>query len=295
MLAWALTIGCAGRSSSGPDYSAWLRVGVDPIAEADAVLSALERAGYRRSRRLEAPAWSAFEARRGPLRAIRVITARGVALALDSHEPDGLVPRHGAISLVEPSSAGAHDVDRDGADEIVIGAEIEGRTCLLPFRVDAEGAVSPRAPDLRSLGPDVCIEALRDVDGRGDVEAVVVLRAPSLRRAAMPSVEVPLEFDLEGIARVGTTPVGHLESERARAAEALRVALEAPDPESIYVLAIEAALRARGAGAAVVEQVEAFDRTLARAVIPRAMVADIVRARATVEGGWVTPPTLPAP
>lgn len=276
-------LGCSGSRSHLPDYSEWLHAGVDPQAEADALLAGLERAGYALASRIDGEGWIALDARRGEeVRAIRVVTSRGAALVLDSHEPDGVLPRHGRISLVAP----ARDLDADGDDEIVVGAEHGEQTCLLPFRVADDGEIRPLVPDLGELGPDACVESFRDVDENGRLEAIAVVRLPSLARAEIPAVDAPLELDEQGHFRAGPPAVRFVEQERAARAAALDAAVAEADVERVYRLAIELAALARIAGNATEAQLAAFDSAIARIAVGAAIAPDVEAARALIARGW---------
>jgi hypothetical protein len=282
LLAWALA-GCGAASGSRlPDYSEWLRVGVDPAAEASALTRVLEGAGYRIERRIDTSAWIAIEARRDERRAIRVVTARGTALALDSHEDHGLALRHGEIELVPP----AIDLDGDGRDEIVVGARAGDRLCLLPFRADDEGGIAPEAPDVSRLGDDVCVESFRDVGGDARPEGIAVVRARRVARETMPTVEAPLARDPSGGLRAGPPPVAWLAAERARRSAELDRALRSPDPEAVYRVAIELALLARIAGEGRDAQLEAFDGAIGRGVWTEDLAGAVRESRGFIERGW---------
>ncbi|MDQ3034172.1 MAG: hypothetical protein M3Y87_17320 [Myxococcota bacterium] len=287
LLAIALcAAGCGGSGSQLPDYSEWLHAGVDPSAEADALLAGLERAGYALAQRIDGAGWVALEARRGDeMRAIRVVTSRGAALVLDSHEADGVLPRHGRISLVAP----ARDLDGDGGAEIIIGAEHGEQTCLLPFRVAEDGEISPLVPDLGELGAGACVESLRDVDGDGRLEAIAVLRLSLLARGEVPTVEAPLELDEHGRYRAGPPAVRFVEQERAARAQGLDVAVREVDAERVYRLAIELAALARIAGNGREAQLDAFDDAIGRIALDEQRTADVRAARIVIERGWSVP------
>jgi hypothetical protein len=266
-LALAIT-GCGGQRSVLPDYSEWMQAGVDARAEADAIALGLERAGFRVHARLEGEGWVALDARRGELRAVRVVTSRGAALVLDSHEPDGVRTRHGAVELARPPRAPSHDLDGDGRDEILVGARHDGRLCLLPFRVDAEGVVSPVPPELGELAQEgACLESFRDVDGNGRLEGIAVVRLGALARGEVPEVEVPLELDERHRFRRGPPPVRFVEEQRSTRTRALEEAVRAVDAERVYRLALELAALARIAGEGRAAQLATFDAAIARVVL----------------------------
>ena len=283
-----LASGCGSPRPGLPDYSEWMQAGVDPRAEADALTALLMRAGYDVRTRLEGESWVALDARRGEQRAIRVVTSRGAALVLDSHEADRVRVRHGLVELVPPPRGPtSHDLDGDGLDEVVVGARHEGRVCLLPFRVDATGVIAPVPPDLGDLaGAELCVESFRDVDDNGRLEGIAVLRLVDLARDEVPLVEVPLELDERHRFRVGPPPVRWIdEQRRARDAE-LESALRDVDPERVYRVAVELAALARVTGGDREAQLGAFDRAISRVVLTEPLARDVRTARSWIAEGW---------
>src|SRR5687768_12724717 len=125
-IAIALLTSC-GSAPAPVDPLDWIAMGVDPEREADAVVGTLNRGGYVLERREIISSAVVLELRNSEdFRAIRVVTTRGVALSLDSLEPDGMRARDGAVRLFDLEQA---DVDRDGRDEIAIATE-RGIDCL---------------------------------------------------------------------------------------------------------------------------------------------------------------------
>ncbi len=283
----SLACGCGGRRSLLPDYSEWLAVGVSPEAEADALISGFERAGYTLIERIDGAGWIAFEARRDPgLRAIRVVTSRGAALVLDSHEPDGVRPRHGRIELIPPPHPSGHDLDGDGRDEIVVGAWHGDQRCLLPFRIRDTGEAHPLVPVLDELGPNACVEAIRDIDENGRMEGIAVLRMSELAHDVIPTIEAPLELDEHDRFRAGPPPVRFLVEERDRRARALEEAVRNVDIRQVYRLAIELAALSRIAGNTRDAQLQTFDEAISRVVWTEDFAIEVRAAREFIENSW---------
>ncbi len=115
----------------------YLRIGVDPRAEALAVMRDLERDGYQVGRRIDESRYFAFDAARGPDSTVRIVTVRGPTLALQT--PDVRAPRRAGVALAPDPRP---DFDRDGQRDIVIAIRELDRTCLAWVQVDAEGFVA---------------------------------------------------------------------------------------------------------------------------------------------------------
>ena len=284
----AATSACGGSEGPRvPDYSEWLHAGVDPRAEAQALSEGLARAGFRETRRIEGERWVALEARtEDDRRAIRVVTRIGAALVLDSHDDRGLAVRHGAIELAVPPLPEGHDLDRDGLDEIVVGARIDDRTCLLPFRVQEDDTVLPVPPDLGALEGDTCVERLEDVDGDGRLDGVAVVRFRDLARRDVPSIEVPLMLDLQARMRAGPPPIAWTAEQRGIRTRALQTARAARELDTVLRLAIELAALASTENASTETQLGIFDRAIAGMVWTIDLAGDVVAARRLIDAGW---------
>ncbi len=276
---------CTPRASLLPDYSELLAAGVDPAVEADVVIATLSRAGYALDERADGAGFVAlgFVRAEAGHRAIRVVTSRGVAFALDSGPLDpGGVP--GDVH-VEVSRSGT-DVDGEGRADVVVSRREPGRSCLLVLSLTDDGGLDALRVDAAGLEPDACLEAFEDVDGREGAEAIVRVRAPALMRARMPTADVPLERDEAGVYGLRPPPVAHLARVRARLAEDLETARRQLDEEAAYTLAVEAALVARAAGESLALQLAAFDAAIAPVVWSEVMAEAVRAARGYVARGW---------
>jgi len=115
----------------------YLRVGVDPHEEADAVIADLRAQGFAIGRRIDERDFVAFDALRGLDSTVRIVSSRGPALAIqvpDARWPDRL--------RVELSPEPRPDFDHDGQRDVVVAIQERGRTCLAWVQVDARGFVS---------------------------------------------------------------------------------------------------------------------------------------------------------
>ncbi|MDH3728092.1 MAG: hypothetical protein OER77_11230, partial [Myxococcales bacterium] len=115
----------------------YLRIGVDPRVEALAVMRNLENDGYRVGRRIDEPRYFAFDAARRPDSTVRIITARGPALSMQT--PDVRAPHQAQVTLAPDPRP---DFDHDGQRDILIAIHERDRTCLAWVQVDVEGFVS---------------------------------------------------------------------------------------------------------------------------------------------------------
>jgi len=185
-------LGCIGARQR-PDPLDRIRVGVDPVAESLEVVRALERGGWVLESRVAGRTFVALVLVRsegpeteGPETAVRIVTRRGTALAVDSAEA--------ALRLVEPPVAPPHDLDGDGLEEILLGRQdaTQGRLCLRTLTVGREGALSVAEEVLPSLGDDACVEEVRDVLPESGPEALSVHRFHRLSRGLAPAIAVPL-------------------------------------------------------------------------------------------------------
>ena len=148
----------------------------------------LERqyAGFRRTARIDAGTYSAFAMEEGSRSLVRVVTARGVALAVDAPEEHGRT----RVGLLEGLPV---DVDRDGHDEVLVFADDPAldRRCIAIVRI-VEGQAREVRLDVARFGGEGCIEAIDDVDRDGIPEALVVVRYPDLSLGTAPRVTIAL-------------------------------------------------------------------------------------------------------
>ncbi len=122
----------------------FLVVGVNPDTEADALAIKLAAHGLHERVRLRGATFTALgvEDESGALALVRVITARGIALALDPVESHAL-ERGARYELRKPQVEGDFDADKDGFDDLlVVQHTYDGsNACLLAYRVQSSGFV----------------------------------------------------------------------------------------------------------------------------------------------------------
>jgi len=136
ILCCACLVACA-QPEPVQDPLDYLRVGVDPRIEADAIIEDLRAHGFEIGRRIDERDFVAFDAFRGPDSSVRVVTSRGPALSIQA--PDARWPER---LWVELGPDPRPDFDRDGRADVVVAIRERERTCLAWAEVDANGFVS---------------------------------------------------------------------------------------------------------------------------------------------------------
>ena len=138
--------GCAPQPA-GPYFGdeQLLVMGVDAQTEADRVAEQFARKGTRLVRRLRGEHFAAlgFADEHGE-GYVRVITVRGIGLALDPQLASPLAQGVRYVLLESPSKSG-HDADGDGFDEVFVERLQAPPTepCILIFRIRDSGFVDP--------------------------------------------------------------------------------------------------------------------------------------------------------
>jgi hypothetical protein len=196
--------GCAA-SPSGPYFhdEQYLVVGVDPNRESAALTRQLEQRGYPLLARQEARDFTAlgFGDPEGRPSRVRVVTARGIALALDPVQADA-VARGVRYRLLPPPLHDTRDADGDGFDEVFVQALFASGDppCIAVYRVRDSGFVDPvpgkgyalsRPADARDapwLAPDFCESPpAPPAPGPAERTTVTVRIAPPPKPAAKPT------------------------------------------------------------------------------------------------------------
>ena len=129
-----LLLSCAQEPAPVQDPLDYLRVGVDPSEEADAMIAELGRNGFEVGHRFDEAGYIAFDAVRGGDTVVRVLTRRGVALSLQA--PDVRWPER---LWVELGDAPRLDGDSDGRRDVLVRLRERDRVCLAWARIDDEG------------------------------------------------------------------------------------------------------------------------------------------------------------
>lgn len=183
---------CA-KPVAGPFYGddKLLRFGVDPHAEAEEVRVAFERSGQSMRERLAGQHFTAmaFQDASGEPTAVRVVTARGIVVALDSRRADSLRPAL-RVDLLPRPLPDSHDADGDGFEEVFIEQRTGARLCVLVYRIRDVGFADPLSIGLAWLGDDPCVEHVADRDGDGKVELLTTWTLTDVPLSIQPSIEV---------------------------------------------------------------------------------------------------------
>lgn len=178
-----LSIGCARVEPPVQDPLDYLRVGVDPEEEAQALIDDLRRGGFRVERRLDTPGFVAFDAMRGPETLVRVVSSRGVALSLQA--PDVRWPERLWVELAPHPQP---DFDGDGNRDVIVAIRERERTCLGWAQVDAQGFVTGVFRAEAEWGEAPCIIEIDPFPPRVLLEVSV----PDVSPASAARVRLPI-------------------------------------------------------------------------------------------------------
>jgi hypothetical protein len=144
VVAASLLLSCAQEAAPAQDPLDYLRVGVDPYEEADAMVGQLRRNGFQVGRRFDAPDYVAFDAAHAGDTLVRVVSRRGVVLSLQA--PDVRWPDRLWVELADDPNV---DFDRDGQRDVIVSLRERDRVCVGWAVVNEEGfaieVVRPRA------------------------------------------------------------------------------------------------------------------------------------------------------
>lgn len=153
---WALLVlaaACAAQEPRGPYFGdeRHLVLGVDPERETAAIVASMEQEGHALALRLRGIHFTAldFVDVEGKPVAVRIVTARGIALALDAQHGDALRPAR-AWRLLPVRLPRVLGVEAD--EQVFVEERITGvAPCVRAYEVDAagnavaaKGALDPR-------------------------------------------------------------------------------------------------------------------------------------------------------
>jgi hypothetical protein len=295
-------LACAS-TPSGPVFhdETYLRFGVDPREEEVAVIESQKARAYRLGLRVHGQHFTAlgFMDKSGRSSAVRILTVRGTAIALDSR-PEGQMQPAVTYALLAPPIADTYDADHDGFDEVFVEQRSPGKTCLQVYRVRDVGFVDRVVVDSRIFGQDVCARAAIDLDVDGIVELVTEVEllgfprggaSAEARRMFLPLWANQHQF----VARAGSAAQrAWLTQERTRREAELQQARGRLDVANCYALGIELAALAYLDGGDRDAQIAAFDRALRGLVLQPAQAAANLTARGRIYSDWNRPDDEPA-
>ena len=151
ILACACLVAC-GRPKTVQDPLDYLRVGVDPSKEADAVIHDLRAQGFEIGRRIDEADFVAFDAVHGSDSTVRVLTVRGPTLSI--YAPDVRRPERMSVELGPDPRP---DFDRDGRRDVVVAFRERDRRCLAWIQVDRDGFISEVFRPRSNWGDSPCV------------------------------------------------------------------------------------------------------------------------------------------
>jgi hypothetical protein len=288
-------IGCASAPPS-PFFhdDQYLRFGVDPDKEANAVIESQKQRDYRLAHRLVGQHFTAlgFMDKSGRSTAVRILTVRGVGVALDRRAQTALEPAR-TYALLAPPIKDTHDADHDGFEEVFVEERTPSESCLRVYRVRDVGFIDPVIVDSQVLGQRVCPRSAVDLNNDGVVElwSEIELDGFPILGAALPRISLPLWANRHRFVARADTPLQHawLRRERAQREASLELARKQLDVPTCYVLAVELAALAYLEGGDPSAQLAAYDQALSGLVLTPLEAAANVKARGRIFTDWNEP------
>jgi hypothetical protein len=301
VLACTLAFGCksAPRSPYFGDEK-YLRFGVEPDAEAKAVIDAHQQRGDKLDRRVNGHDFTAVGFLDSHARPsdVRVITRRGIELSLEP-DTDLLKPeRVRGYALLPAPIEGTQDADGDGFEELFVREEHASVLCVLVFRVRDVGFVDPvKVEGAHLFGQATCPSEVEDVDHDGHAELIMEVTLQGFETREPARVRVPLwahehQFVLD--ANAPGAAAFHDDETKPRLFD-LAEARRTLDLDWTLRLAIELAALSSAAGESTTAQLKAFDGALAGLVLDERHADAVRAARARIESVWSQPSPNPEP
>jgi hypothetical protein len=266
----------------------FLRFGVDPDQEANAVIQDQHDRGYNVAQRIVGQYFTAlgFMERDGRSVAVRVVTARGIALALDRNSPNPLAAPT-TYALLSSPLKDTQDADGDGFEEVFVERRTAAGNCIDVYRVRDVGFVDPVKLDTRHFGQEFCPYAVLDLDGDGKVELLADVSLQGFEPLA-PHVRVPLWARDHRFVTDGNSPAAmqFAVTERNDRVQQLVAARKRRDAKEALRLGVELAALAQLSGSEPAEQVAEFDRATRGFVLSPAEAASLIGARNRIFQDW---------
>jgi hypothetical protein len=297
---------CATTRPASPFFGdeQYLRFGVDPRDEANTLVKSYAEKSERLALRIMGQHFTAisFIDRSGRATRTRVVTARGIALALDPG-PLPLEPtlRYALLGNPIPNT---QDADGDGFEEVFVEQRSRRETCLAVYRVRDVGFVDPVPVNFSLFGAERCPNTVMDIDHDGRAELLADVPLLDFELAAPPMLRVALwanrhRYVLRDENGRQANYVAQQEAEHERALEEARAA---HDTQASLRLAVELAALARLLDRPTADQLSRFDDALAGLGLAPRDKARAAQARAQIAADWapsqdlvVAPPEAAAP
>lgn len=296
----ALCAGCASQPRS-PFFGdeQYLRFGVDPRAEADELIKAYAQQAEPLALRLVGQNFTAlgFMERSGRATRARVVTLRGIALALD---PQTESPLQAAVryALLAPPLPDSHDADGDGFEEVFVEERTSTGSCVRVYKVRDVGFVDQVPTQLRAFDRDYCVTGVDDLDHDGKAELSVRIELVDLDLPHPPTIRLLLwPDDQHGYSPRGSGQqlANFVAAQQAAREIELDQAKSSHDASTALRLAVELAALTQALGLPSRDQLARFDSALRDVRLGATEQAAAEAARAQIEQRWKAMPTLVSP
>jgi hypothetical protein len=294
-----IAAGCATTSRAPLFNDAnFLRFGVDPRAEADTLVKNYADQGERLALRIVGKDFTAlgFMDRSGRASRTRIVTLRGIALALDP-EPESPLHTPTRYALLASPLAETHDADRDGFEEVFVEQRKPDQTCLLVFRVRDVGFVDRLETRLYAFNREHCASSVADIDQDGKVELYAEVELVDFELPHPPTLRLALWPDQHRFTPKGTENklARYIAAQQAAREIDLDQARVSKDSVNARRLAVELAALSQVLGLPEQDQLAQFDRALASFELNAAEQAWCQAAREHIAGAWNELPSLVEP
>lgn len=290
-LLWAIGLSACAATVSGPFYGdeAYLRFGVDPRSEAAELAKNYAEHDEQLELRLDGQHFTAlgFMTRSGVMARVRVVTDRGIQLALDPQTANALGQPSVSYALLPAPIRDTQDADGDGFEEVFVVRSTPTASCLLIYRVRDVGFVDALPTSLSMFGAKFCPTDLADVDADGRIELLVQIALTGFEPLT-PRIRVPLwASQHQFVLRARPDALEHelAREYRARLAE-LSEARRRFAILNAQRLAIELAAIAHIRGQTPEQQVLEFDNAIGGLVLDEHARALAQAARTTIFQRW---------
>jgi hypothetical protein len=236
--------------------------------------------------------------RTGRATRVRVVTLRGISLALDPGLDTPLLPAP-RYALLSPPLPNTQDADGDGFEEVFVEKRMPEQTCLLVYRVRDVGFVDQLETRLRAFGREHCAHAASDSDGDGRVELAVDVELVDFELPYPPKLRLMLWPDQHRFSAQGTgNQLAHYVAAQQAAREIdLEQARAAGDSATVRRLAVELAALTEVLGLPTQDQLAELDHALSQFIWSTADRLWTEAARDLITQRWKGRPAVvePAP